>query len=620
MCGIAAILGAGDVSLAQRMVATISHRGPDGLGTWGDEVCSLGHSRLSIVDVVGSNQPIGSEHGCWLVQNGEIYNYRNLREKYSSYQWRTKGDGESILAVHKAHSPPTMNQIDAVRSSQIGWVRRTANADQVGNPAQRHIEWVSQLDGIWGFVLWDSKSQELILCRDPLGVKPLLRTMTSSGELLVASEAKAFRIHPDHSPKIDENAMLARLAFEYPLDETTLFEGVSQVAPGTIETWGLDSEGRATLTGVATYSQERVVPGNSWDSSGGAESLLESLCVSIKDRLMSDVPLGIILSGGLDSSMVAGLAHKAAELAGQPVPECWTVAESEDNADFLAAEEVAAALDLGHHTSIIDGDSFWSTLPSLAWYGEDLDISVLFFQPLFEKMAADVTVGLCGQGADELHGGYPRYRNLAGHSELISSRLSASRHPFADKLVSDIGSVAPQGMGQPWRATKHNPAQRFSDLTSTLQFEMDYGQLTNFQLRLVDRHSMAHGLEVRVPFLGAAHRKESHTIPIDWRVRGEKEKLALRAAAALTDLPNSIVKRPKLPAGTATTPTLLNDLQRELRPHAEEWAARHPRLERILRHQPDMAIGLRLFESLHITDGGLGREGKGLWDLLEDID
>ncbi|MDP6326265.1 MAG: asparagine synthase (glutamine-hydrolyzing) [Candidatus Thalassarchaeaceae archaeon] len=620
MCGIVAILGVGDLVLAQRMVATISHRGPDGLGTWGDDVCSLGHARLSIVDVAGSNQPIGSEHGCWLVQNGEIYNFHYLREKYTGYQWRTKGDGESILASHKSQINSSINKIEVGRSSQVGWVRRTANADQIGNPAQRHIEWVSQLDGIWGFTLWDSKSQELILCRDPLGVKPLVRTMTKSGELLVASEAKAFRAHPDYTPKIDENGMLARIAFEYSLDETTLFEGVSQVAPGTIETWGLDSEGRATLTGVATYSNDIVKPGDSWDSSVNAESLLDSLCVSIKDRLMSDVPLGIILSGGLDSSMVAGLANKAAELAGQPVPECWTVAESEDNPDFLAAEEVAATLDLGHHKSIIDSDSFWSNLPSLSWHGEDLDISVLFFQPLFEKMAADVTVGLCGQGADELHGGYPRYRNLAEHSNLISSRLSASRHPFAEKLVTNIGSAAPQGKGQPWRANNHNPAKRFADLSSTLQFEMDHGQLTNFQLRLVDRHSMAHGLEVRVPFLGAAHREESHTIPIDWRVRGNKEKLALRAAAALTNLPNSIVKRPKLPAGTATTPTLLNDLLRELRPHADEWSSRHPKLERILRTQPDMAIGLRLFESLHITDGGIGREQKGLWDLLEDID
>jgi asparagine synthase (glutamine-hydrolysing) len=131
---------------------------------------------------------------------------------------------------------------------------------------------------------------------------------------------------------------------------------------------------------------------------------------------------------------------------------------------------------------------------------------------------------------------------------------------------------------------------------------------------------MAHGLEVRVPFLGTAHRKASHTLPLDWRVRGSQEKLALRAAAALTDLPESIVNRPKMPAGTATTPILLASLLDELRPHAEDWAARHPAFERILKTQPDMAIGLRLFESLHIVDGGVGRENRDLWTLLEDVE
>ena len=622
MCGITGILGDGDTSLTREMADLLSHRGPDGIRVWGDEVCSLGHSRLSIVDLLGSDQPMGSEHGCWLVQNGEIYNFRSLRKKYSGYNWRTKGDGEVILAAHWSafHLNSSIpSPAETSRSSLSGYLRRTSGASDSSNPANAHVEWVSQLDGIWGFALWDSKRQELILCRDPLGVKPLLRTLTPSGELLVASEAKAFRAHPDYVSKIDENAMLARLAFEYPLDETTLFEGVSQVAPATIETWALDSEGRATLTGVATYSTERIVPGDTWNPELDAPVLLESLCSSIGDRLMSDVPLGIILSGGLDSSMVAGLAHKASAQTGQPVPECWTVAEDEDNPDFRAAEDVCSVLDLGHHTSTLDDDCFWRTLPSLSWHGEDLDISVLFFQPLFEKMSSAVTVGLCGQGADELHGGYPRYRNLVGHQELISSRLSASRHPFAEHLVNDISAVEEQGLAQPWRAQKHNPAEVFSDLTSTLQFEMDHGQLTNFQLRLVDRHSMAHGLEVRVPFLGAAHRQASNTIPNDWKIRGQQEKLALRAAAALTDLPKSIVNRPKLPAGSATTPTLLDELMTELKPHAREWAASYPRLERILKTQPDMAIGLRLFESLHIIDGGLGRENKGLWDLLEDF-
>lgn len=622
MCGITAILGVGDTSLTREMANLLSHRGPDGIQVWADEVCSLGHSRLSIVDLAGSDQPMGSEHGCWLVQNGEIYNFRNLRNAYSGYPWRTKGDGETILAAHYSavHNNSSRSMpVDPPRSSLSGYLRRTSGASEANNPATAHVDWVSKLDGIWGFTIWDSRRQELILCRDPMGVKPLLRTLTPSGELLVASEAKAFRAHPDYVSKIDENAMLARLAFEYSLDETTLFEGVSQVAPATIETWSLDSEGRATLTGVATYTSERVTPGSMWNPKLDAQDLLDSLCTSIEDRLMSDVPIGIILSGGLDSSMVAGLAHKAAAQAGQPVPECWTVAENEDNPDYRAAEDVCAVLDLGHHTSTLEEDCFWRTLPSLGWHGEDLDISVLFFQPLFEKMSSTVTVGLCGQGADELHGGYPRYRNLEGHQELISSRLSASRHPFADHLVNNISAVEAQGVAQPWRAQKHNPTEVFSDLTSTLQFEMDHGQLTNFQLRLVDRHSMAHGLEVRVPFLGAAHREASSTIPLDWRVRGQQEKLALRAAAALTDLPKSIVNRPKLPAGTATTPTLLNELMTELMPHANEWAACYPRLERILKTQPDMAIGLRLFESLHIIDGGLGRENKGLWDLLEDI-
>ncbi|MDG1541569.1 MAG: asparagine synthetase B [Candidatus Thalassarchaeaceae archaeon] len=391
MCGITAILGDGDTSLTREMADLLSHRGPDGIRVWGDEVCSLGHSRLSIVDLLGSDQPMGSEHGCWLVQNGEIYNFRSLRKKYSGYNWRTKGDGEVILAAHGSafHLNSSISSpAGPSRSSLSGYLRRTSRASDPSNPATAHVEWVSQLDGIWGFALWDSKRQELILCRDPLGVKPLLRTLTPSGELLVASEVKAFRAHPDYVSKIDENAMLARLAFEYPLDETTLFEGVSQVAPATIETWSLDSEGRATLTGVATYSTEIIVPGDTWNPELDAPALLESLCSSIGDRLMSDVPLGIILSGGLDSSMVAGLAHKASAQTGQPVPECWTVAEDEDNPDFRAAEAVCSALDLEHHTSTLEDDCFWRTLPSLSWHGEDLDISVLFFQPLFEKMSS----------------------------------------------------------------------------------------------------------------------------------------------------------------------------------------------------------------------------------------
>lgn len=622
MCGITGSLGGGDADLVHRMATSLQHRGPDGVRTWADDDCSLGHSRLSIVDLKSSDQPIGSEHGCWLVQNGEIYNQVPLRAAETAYPWRTKGDAEAILAAHAAAIPaPTTPPGPASKGVRVGWVNRARGAAQAGGEAARHVEWVSRLDGIWGFALWDARYRELILCRDPLGVKPLLRTQMDDGLLLFASEAKAFRYHPEYEPVMDEAAMVARLAYEYPLDETSLFAGVAQVRPGTIETWRLEESGIAVLTGVARYSRDEVKPAASWNPETDAAALLDSLCESVEDRLMSDVPLGIILSGGLDSSMVAGLAHRAAKAAGKPVPECWTVAESEDNPDFRAAEEVAAALDLGHHTSTLEEESFWKRLPALAWHGEDLDISVLFFQPLFEHMARDVKVGLCGQGADELHGGYPRYRDLSAHREIVRGRLMSSRHPVADAMLDpEPQRGALVGFGQPWRTLDHNPEDHFCDLKSTLQFELEHGQLSNFQLRLVDRHSMAHGLEVRVPFLGRAHRKMAHTLPLDWRVRGSDEKLALRAAAALTDLPPDIVSRPKLAAGTATTPTLLAELLTELRPRAQEWAAAHPRLERMLAKQPDMAIGLRLFESLHLVDGGRGREGKDLMTLLDDID
>jgi len=350
-----------------------------------------------------------------------------------------------------------------------------------------------------------------------------------------------------------------------------------------------------------------------WTPEKGATPLLESLTSSIADRLMSDVPLGIILSGGLDSAMVAALAHEASERTGYPLPACWTVAESEDNPDWVAAEQVCSALDLEHHQHILDQREFENSLPNLSWYGEDLDFTVLFFQPLFEKMSQSVKVGLCGQGADELHAGYPRYKNLESHRQQIRARLEASEHPFATELLS--GEINRDG----WR-TNHNPEVTFSDLGTTLEYELNHGQLTNFQLRLVDRHSMAHGLEVRVPFLGSTHLSAANQLPLDWKLSGGVEKIALREAAALTNLPKDIVHRPKLPAGRATSPAMIDNLLKELKGHAIEYANDIPSISRMFGGQPEISLGLRLFRSMHLVDGGLGRHGKDLMTLLEDVD
>ena len=569
MCGIGGMLGEPDQAVLSRMNRLMKHRGPDGDGIFFDDNCGLAHTRLAILDLQGSPQPLYGP-GKVAVVNGEFYNHLDLKD--NSYQYTTNGDSEIVLSLYRGK----------------------------GNASQ-HAEWISKLDGMFAFAIW--ANEQLILARDSMGIKPLMRTIVNDS-LLFASEAKALRGHEQYIPAIDDLAMRARIAWEYPLDGTTLFRDVHQVRPGTVEVWEMRS-GKPVMTSISTFEKQVVAPANSWDD---PEGLLETFVESVKDRLMADVPVGIVLSGGLDSSLVCAVAREAAQRAEQPVPACWTVAESEDNPDWQAAELVASSLDLKHHQYILEEDSFNSRLPDLAWHGEDLDLTVLFFQPLFAKMAESVTVGLCGQGADELHAGYPRYRDLGSHATEIQSRL--------DDLNCDLSNLS----GDEWWSKNHTPAAHCDSLQDFLQFELDHGQLSNFQLRLVDRHSMAHGLEVRVPFLGFRHRDASNKLPIDWRLPPSmEEKAALRKAAYLTDLPSEIVRRPKLPAGRATSPRMIDAVLSELDSRVVDIAARHPSMEKALLKQPDIAIGLGLFEAMHILDAGRNRRNGDAATLLDEV-
>ena len=615
MCGIIGLLGNSDNSVANSMLSSLSHRGPNGMEIFSDIISNgsitLGHARLSIVDLQNSKQPLGSDHGSVLIQNGQIYNYKSIKSEIRNYPWRTNGDGEVILALNKHSSKSRYEFYKPVESRFNGYIRVTDNYLEINNPATTHNSWVQKLDGMWGFALWDSCKQELILSRDAMGIKPLFRTILDDGTLLFASEIKAFYQHPDFSRRPDINAIYARLAYEYPIDNTTLFEGVTQVEPGTIETWSLDSDGKAVLTGISKFSSEKISPNKNWDPISGSKKLLSSLRDGVQDRFMSDVPIGVVLSGGLDSSIIAALSHDSATATNSNIPECWTVADSEENPDYIFSESVANHLDLKFNPKIIENDVFYKQLPNFSWHGEDLDISVLFWQPLFQEMSKHVSVGLCGQGADELHAGYQRYKDLDSHYKLIKSRL--------DDTNNSLDLNFPTGPGSPWRDKKIFHNNNFSNLISTLQFEIDRGQLSNFQLRLADRHSMAFGLEARVPFLNYRHRHESYKVPLNWKVSHKEEKMALREAAKLTKLPKIVTSRPKMPAGTATTPSLLSSFMEELTPHAIEWSKEYGILSDILRKQPDMAVGIRLFHSLHMTERGVNFSKNNLMDLLEDV-
>ncbi len=196
MCGIGGMLGAPDVAVLHRMNHLQQHRGPDGSGTWADEHVGLAHTRLAILDLDGGQQPLVSEHGSVAVVNGEIYNHLDLRASCPSYRFQHRVDSEVVVALHAA--------------------ARSAGA----RSASDHAAWIRRLDGMYAFALWDPATRELLLARDPMGIKPLLLTIVDGG-LVFASEAKALRAHEGHAPRLDEAALTLRLAWEYPLDATS---------------------------------------------------------------------------------------------------------------------------------------------------------------------------------------------------------------------------------------------------------------------------------------------------------------------------------------------------------------------------------------------------------------
>ena len=592
------MLGSPSHAVLERMVHFLAHRGPDGFGTHVDEDCGLGQTRLAIVDLDGGKQPLYGERNAVLVSNGEIYNHLNIHLMYPQRTRTSRSDSEAILTLHDAHC----SDLSLVPS------RKRAEA---------HLEWVKKLDGMYAFALWSPVDRELILARDPMGIKPLVRTLAPSGRLLVSSEAKALRADSSHVPEIDEVAMAMRIAYEYPVDETTLLKGVTQVRPGSVEVWKIDGKGHPCLVSVATRST--WAPSTTdvhWDDSSSFQ-LLSSLRKSVDDRRMADVPFGVVLSGGLDSSLIADLATELSLEESMDPPVAWTVAESEDNPDWLAADDVASILEMTHHSRVIEMSDLETAIPAMVWHGEDLDTSVAFFHPLFSLASSGRKVGLCGQGSDELHAGYPRHRDLSRHQALVASRLaSMSNLP----INPESGTLAPvpAGLGKPWRDENLNPMSDFSDLESALSFEVSRGQLSNFQLRLVDRHSMAHGLEVRVPFLGRDHLEKARTIPPHMRHPGASEKIALRLAASHSRLPRSIIRRPKLPAGTATTPTILQEVYSSSRQIIDSVLVRHSKMASALRSQPDVALGLALFEILHIGPDVVDLAEQDIWSLFDD--
>lgn len=553
MCGIVGIYEygrrAGGVSedLIRVMRDTLRHRGPDGEGLYvsPDARLGLGHRRLAIVDPAGGAQPMFGDHGECLVFNGEIYNYPALRRELErdGARFRTACDTEVILHLY-------------------------------ARDGERCLE---RLDGMFAFALWDQRRRRLLLARDRLGEKPLYWA-DSGGMLVFGSEIKALLEHPLVGRAVNEEAIPSYLTHLVTPSPHTLFKGVNKLPPGTMAT--CDESGVRVARYWDLFTPRRWAPQPLPDAARRVRHLLER---SVEARLMSDVPVGVLLSGGLDSTtLLALLRDRASSLptfsvgfaGGGPLDE------------RAEARRVARHFGTDHHEVAVSERDALAFLPGLIHHQDEpladpVCIPLHFVCGLARERG--VKVVLAGEGADELFWGYPRYQDVLGRwgtlrtllalpapvRSVLPRILSAAPriHPYRRELLDQIASGRLSPVHMPAGAMTHErarllrrPQDRLAwspsdggcgvpgDPLSSLAFdtqEHEFGlRLPELLLMRIDRFSMANGVEARVPFLDRELVEFVYRLPLDAKLHDGASKIVLRQAVG--DLvPGHVLSRRK---------------------------------------------------------------------------
>jgi asparagine synthase (glutamine-hydrolysing) len=563
ICGIAARHGAApalDEARLHAMTDAIVHRGPDERGAQIEPGIALGMRRLSIIDVAGSHQPIANEDGGVLaVFNGEIYNYRELRERlrHSGHRLRTEGDGETIVHLYEEHG----------------------------------VDFARHLDGIFAIALWDAPRRRLVLVRDQLGVKPLYYSLGPDG-LAFASEVKALIAGNLITPALDPLAAELFLAFGFVPGPRSLFAGVEKLMPASLVVWegdgpvqqrsywsafgaaasGETALGETALGERAGDDPPARPPTASW--SEDQERLLELLRRATRAQMVSDVPLGSMLSGGLDSSLITALM---AEHSPRPV-KTFSIGFVEDaDANELGdARGVARRLGTDHHELLTSATDHPELLDEALWHLEEpiADISFLGFLLLSRLARQSVTVALSGQGADELLGGYRKHQIAAlagvldrGPGVLRTALAAAGRQATpGSTLARGLAAVATDdpaarllAMSRVFGPTDRTallapgfrapaieqelartirtalPGAGRGPLGETLALDTRLALVDNMLLYF-DKTSMAASLEVRVPFLNTELVEFCTQLPDSRKVwRGRRKELLKRASSGLVD-------------------------------------------------------------------------------------
>jgi asparagine synthase (glutamine-hydrolysing) len=554
MCGIAGIVRFNPRDVVEearlkRMRDVLRHRGPDGEGLWIDGPVGLAHRRLAIVDVAGGQQPMsGEDDRVWITYNGEIYNHAVLRPglEAKGHHYQTRSDTETILHLYEEDSDSC----------------------------------VESLQGMFAFALWDRSRQRLLLARDRLGIKPLYYCVTDR-ELLFASEIKAILAVTSERPTVNYAALPEFLATRYLAGDETFFQGIRKLPPGHVLTWSLE--------GGPRRQRYWSLPTGTDDSSAGlaqrADELRARLEATVRGYLMSDVPLGLFLSGGLDSS---GLAALMAPMASDRLRTFAVGFDDAASNELPFARLAAQAVGAQHHEVVLSPDEFFRSLPRLVWH-EDEPIafpSSIALNAVAQLAHPHVKVVLTGEGADELFLGYNWYR-LTAWNEQLGRHYRAWTPPALRRGVRHAVSSLPRSLrryasrsflaldpgvravcyenfsvfSDPWRRSLLVDRQLVDAMDpyreqlrcfeqapgSTLE-RMSHADLQTYLVELLmkqDQMSMAASIESRVPFLD--HELVEHVVrtPAQFKIRGLTTKAILREA--LRDrVPREILHRRKL--------------------------------------------------------------------------
>lgn len=564
MCGICGFNWEDEATLS-RMTQVMRHRGPDQSGFYCTKETSLGHQRLSIIDLSeNGRQPMGSEDGqAWIVFNGEIYNYRTIREslKQRGYRFKSRTDTEVILHAYREYG----------------------------------YKCLERFNGMFGFCIWDARSKTFFIARDRLGKKPLYYYYDGEKRFVFASEIKSIIQNPHVPKEIDLQALYYFLGYEFVPSPMTIFKGIRKLPAGHYLL--LSPKGLEVIPYWDVHFTELRRPRKDLEA-----EIVQRLEDAVRKRLESDVPLGVFLSGGIDSSSVVAMMSR---VMGEEVRTFSLGYREEAFSEFSYARRVADHFKTRHTELLIDPVSE-KDIESAIWHLDEplSEFSVLPYYLISRKAREHITVCLSGEGGDELFVGYDRFKasKFDRSFKRIPASLRRALGAAADRLPDTFkkkgfvnsakryfegSELPPTGYHMRWQyflgkidrsslfadgfldAVDPDPFKPIGDMLGATNLEKDINRELVIELRFmmpenplmkVDKMSMAHALEVRAPFLDYEFVEFINTIPSELKLEGWTTKSILKSAMNRI-LPEGTAYRPKHGYSFPIKHWLRNELQ-----------------------------------------------------------